>query len=168
MKKVLQFSGLIAAVIAVVAFVLLLATPGIVYANGGISYSIDGNAVLFGSTTNIIGSLNATTKGAVIALIGWILIIIAFLGLVFGFILPMVKKDLSKAAGMLNLCAAICLIVAGIMLFFTLPSYASANGWSKTDYYGLGAGWVVAGILAIVAGACALCPTIANFVGKKK
>ncbi len=167
MKKVLQFSGLIAAVIAVVAFVLLLATPGI-YANGVISVNIDGNAVLFGSTKTFGSWSVNTNKGAVIALIAWILIIIAFLGLVFGFILPMVKKDLSKAAGMLNLCAAICLIVAGIMLFFTLPSFASANGWENTDNCGLGAGWVVAAILAIVAGACALCPTIANFVGKKK
>lgn len=171
MKKALQFSGLIAAVLAIVSFILLLTTPALNYTGALVQGDVDGAIVLFGqekSADFIIFSATSKTNPSVTALIAWILVIVAVLGLIVGFVLPMAKKDLGKAAGMLNLCAAICLVVAGILLFFTVPTFVSANSNNgSTDGWTLLGGWVVAAILAIVAGACALAPTIANFVSKK-
>ena len=167
MKKYLKFSGIVAAVFALVAFILLMATTGVFYKYGNSQYNYEGTVVLFGATRE---TWLGTTKIAPAAtgLIGWILIIVALVIILLGIILPLLKvKALEKFAGVLNLVAVCALITAGILLFFSKGAFCSANEWNADDAH-LGAGWVIAGILAIIGGACAILPAAVDFVGKKK
>ena len=186
MKRALKFAGLCAAVLALVAFIILLTAHGINYAfpesfllSGAGWYS--GQAVLFGkgaayASATIAGIGGGTTgtfegKGAVIALVAWILIIVAVVALLAGVILPMLKvKGAEKVAGVLNLLAALLLVVAGVMLFFTVKSFTGANEVNKdaVKYYHLGGGWVVAAIFSIAAGVFSMVPACVDFVSKRK
>ena len=173
MKKVLKFAGAFAFVLALVAFILLMATKGVTFKYEGalatLSGEADGTTVLFGKTEHtVLGDV--VTKAAPMALIGWILVIVAMVALLAGVVLPLVKKDSAKLAGVLNMAAALLLVVAGVLLFFTVLSFTGAN---KVDsdavkYYHLGAGWVVAAILALLGGVVALLPACVDFLGKKK
>ena len=167
MKKVLKFAGLCAAVLALIAFILVLATTGVFYKYGNTRYDYEGTVVLFGATKE---TWLGTTKinPAATGLIGWILIIVAIVVLVLNFVLPLLKVTaLAKFAGILNLAAVCLLIVAGVLLFVSVPAFTSANDWDAENA-NLGAGWVVAGILAILGGLVALAPAAVEFVGKKK
>ena len=170
MKKVLKFSGVIALVLAIVAFILLMATTGVYY-----QYKGSDTRVLYAGTTVLFGNDKETWLGtahtslAPTALIGWILIVVAMIIVALGVILPLLKvKALDKFAGLLNLVAVVAFIVAGVLLFFTVPAFISANGGDNTDYFHLGAGWVIGAILAIAAGAFAILPAAAAFIGSKK
>lgn len=167
MKKYLKFSGIVAAVFALVAFILLMATTGVFYKYGNSQYNYAGTTVLFGAEEQTwLGTVKV--KPAATGLIGWILIIVALVIILLGIILPLLKvKALEKFAGVLNLVAVAALVTAGILLFFSKGAFCSANEWNADDAH-LGAGWVIAGILAIVGGACAILPAAVDFVGKKK
>ena len=173
MKKVLQFAGLISLVLAAVAFILMLATPAIVLTSGNTQYIYKGTVALFGSkeSTNIAGlvTLTSETKPSVLALIGFILLVVGLIIVLLGVILPLLKVNaLEKFAGVLNLVALVCFVLGGVFMFIVIPSFASANEWNSTDGVSIGAGWVIGGILAIVAGACAIAPAAAAFLAKKK
>lgn len=167
MKKYLKFSGIVAALFAIVAFILLMATTGVFYKYGNTQYNYEGTVVLFGAEKE---TWLGTTKIAPAAtgLIGWILIMAALVIILLGIILPLLKvKALDKFAGVLNLVAVIALIVAGVLLFFSKGAFCSANEWNADDAH-LGAGWIVAGILAILGGCFAILPAAFDFIGKKK
>jgi len=170
MKKYLKFAGAVAFVFALVAFILLMATVGVYSKSGSLRVDFDGIVVLFGKTeSTILG--NAKTELAWTGLIAWILNIVAMLILCAGVVLPLLKvKALDKFAGVLNLVAVIALVAGGILLFFSAPAFAGANGvdGDNLKYYHLAAGWVVSGILAIVGGAVAILPAVVDFLGKKK
>ena len=95
MKKVLQFAGLISLALAAVAFILMMATPAIIQTLVGDTQTVyAGTTAIFGKTTStdvIIGTLTNTTKPSVLALIGWILILVAMIILALGVILPLLK-----------------------------------------------------------------------------
>lgn len=76
-------------------------------------------------------------------------------------------RVLEKFAGILNLVTVGLLIAAGIFMFFTVPTFASANNFD-TDGWNLGAGWWVAAFLTLGAGVFAALPTIADLTGKRK
>lgn len=178
MKKFLQFSGLIAAVVAIVAFILMLACPAIKYTPkiGDPSY-IDGVVGIFGKTASTdIGGFNISGqvyKATVSAIIAFILLIAAIVILLVGAILPLFKITvLNKFSGLLNLIALAACVVAGVLIFIEVPCFAAAQStenvqWS-TDGYALGAGWIISAICAIVAGALAIAPAFANFLAKGK
>ena len=173
MKKVLQFAGLISLALAAVAFVLMMATPAVIQPVIGDTQTVyAGTTAIFGKTTStdvVIGTLTNTTKPSVLALIGWILILVAMIILALGVILPLLKvKALEKFSGVLEIAACAALVVAGIFMFLVVPSFYGANGWDVGDKTQIGAGWVIGGIVAIVAGAFAILPACANFFGKKK
>ncbi len=164
MKKFLQFSGIIAAVLAIVAFILLMATNGAVYKAGNSQYNYPGTLVLFGGKMDYVNYKLAAT-----GLIGWILILVAIVILLAGFILPLLKVNaLEKFAGILNLVAVIALVVGGILLFFSAAAFHGANDSVTSEKTALGVGWVFAAILAIVAGAIAILPAVMDLIGKKK
>lgn len=171
MKKFLQFSGIIAAVLAIVAFILLLATPA---AMRGDEIVAKGTTMLFGKKEAVVvAGFNLGTsevKLAWSALLAWIFVIVALVILLLGIILPLLKVTaLQKFAGILNLVAVVLLVVAGIFAFISLAVFCSANGLdSVPEKWSLGAGWVIAGILAIVAGAIAILPAAMDLIGKKK
>ena len=174
MKKFLQFSGLIALVVAIIGFILMMSTHSLEYVNGNAHGWYDGTSAIFGSGKYLAGwgglSVVDAFNGNLAwnALLAWIFALVAMLILCLGVVLPLLKvKALEKWAGLLNLIAVGLLIVGGIFMFFTVPSFASANEFN-TDHYSLGAGWVIGGILFIIAGALAIAPAAADFLGKKK
>ena len=173
MKKVLQFAGLISLALAAVAFILMMATPAIIQTLVGDTQTVyAGTTAIFGKTTStdvIIGTLTNTTKPSVLALIGWILILVAMIILALGVILPLLKvKALEKFSGVLEIAACAALVVAGIFMFLVVPTFYAANEWDVGDKTQIGAGWVIGGIIAIAAGAFAILPAAAAFFGKKK
>ena len=172
MKKFLKYAGACAALLAVVAFVLLMATPAVMYK--GEDVVAKGIVAIFGQkeTSSIGGLISFTseTKLAWSALLAWIFVIVALVILVLGVVLPLLKvKKLEKFAGLLNLVAVLLLVVAGVFVFITCPVFFAANGFDKVpDNCALGAGWIIAGILAVLAGVVAILPAAADFLGKKK
>ena len=171
MKKFLKFSGFIAALLALVAFILLMATPGVM---SGSDVVAKGATMIFGKkeAVTVIGIKlgDAETKLAWSALLAWIFVLVALLILLVGIVLPLLKvKALDKFAGLLNLCAVVLLVVAGVFAFISLPIFCDANGLSSVpEKWTLGAGWVIGGILAIAAGVLAILPAAADFLAKKK
>lgn len=171
MKKFLQFAGLISAVLAIVAFILLLAGKALVYETSSAQYFVSGTRALFGGKEEtILGT--AEYKPAATALIAWILVLVAIIILVAGVVLPLLKVNaLEKVAGLLNLVAVCALVVGGILLFFTQPVFNAANETALGtiyDDYKLGAAYVIAAILAILGGVVAILPAAMDFIGKKK
>lgn len=174
MKKVLQFAGLISLALAVVSFILMMATPGVIVTNGNNQYNYPGTTVIFGSdepfdlVNAVLGS--GTTKPSALALIGWILLLIGLLIVLAGVVLPLLKVNaLEKFAGILSLAALVCFVLAGIFMFLVVPTFYNANGVDNVpNNAAIGAGWVIGGILAIAAGAFAILPAAAAFLGKKK
>ena len=175
MKVVLKYSGIISFVLAVVAFILLLATPGVKYTtsqniigNSSGTYSVAGTACIFGGTDAKYASTWA-------GLLAFILVIIALIILCAGIILPLVKvKALDKFAGILNLVAVASLIVAGVFAFCIVAAFKAANGDASGSIsvggidlakatYSLGIGWIISGILLIASGVFAVLPAIADF-----
>ena len=180
MKKLLKFSGICAAVIALVGFILLMTTP-ILELHGDNGWAIVGGGVFGGGTFKsqlggYIVEHAADSKLAWTGLIGWILMLVAILILIAGFVLPLLKiNTLEKFAGILNLVAVISLVVAGILVFVSAPVFQHANGaevggeWQDAyTNYTLGVGWIFAGILAIVGGCLAILPAAVDFIGSKK
>lgn len=167
MKKVLKFAGLIGALLALVAFIFLLAGNAIVYETSNATYKIVGTRALFGGEVQtLLGTV--TYKPAATALIAWILVLVGMLVLLVNGLLPLLKINaLEKFAGILNIGAAAALVVAGILLFFTKGVYASVNEINLDDWK-LAFAFVFAGILSILAGLVALAPVCVELLGKKK
>ena len=172
MKKVLQFAGLISLVLAMVAFALMFLTPAIVLKNGNTQYLYEGPVALFGKkeTLNLyVVSATTVTKPSPLAFVGFILLIVGFVIVALGFVLQLLKVNaLAKIGGILNLVALVCLVLTGIFMFCVVPNFYAANGADVPDSASIGAGWVIGGILAICAGAFAILPAAAAFLGKKK
>ena len=168
MKKVLQFSGVISLVLAVVAIVLVLATPAMKFSLLSETL-IPGTTAIFGEKTTVLGREVVVYKPSVLALIGWILALVGVLVVLCGVILPLLKvKGIKKFAGVMNVVAVVCLVLAGVFMFLVVPTFVSANGGEVSEYHHIGAGWVIAGILSIAAGAFAILPAAADFLAKKK
>ena len=171
MKKFLQFAGLISAVLAIAAFIFMMAGKALVYETSSATYFVSGTRAIFGGKEEtILGT--AEYKPAATALIAWILILAALVILVAGVILPLLKVTaLEKVAGLLNLIAVCALVVGGILLFFTQPVFNTANKTSLGtlyDDYKLSFAFVFAAILAIAGGVIAILPAAMDFMGKKK
>lgn len=169
MKKVLQFAGLISLVLGVIAFILMMATPAVIQPLVGDTQTVyAGTTAIFGKTeSTILGDV--VTKPSALALIGWILLLVAMIIVALGVILPLFKvKALEKFSGILDIVALACFVVGGIFMFLVVPTFYAANEWDVGDKTQIGAGWVIGGIIAIAAGAFAILPAAAAFFGKKK
>jgi hypothetical protein len=168
MKKALKYSGIVALLLAIVAFILMMVTNAIIQTSGSLQVVTAGTTAIFGKTEH--GALvDVVYKPSVLALIGWILALVGMLILCLGVVLPLLKvKALDKFAGLLNLIAVACLVVAGVFCFLVVPTYFAANDADVPSNAAIGAGWVIAGIVYILAGCCAIAPAAADFLGKKK
>ena len=167
MKKVLPFAGLIAFVLALVALILMLATNGVIVTSGNLQVNYAGTTVLFGKTeSTILGDV--VTKPSVLALIGFILLVVGLLAACAGVLGGLLKvKALQKFGGLLALVAAGCFLVAGIFMFLAVPTFYGANDAKVPDGAALGAGWVIGAILNLVAAAFAALPAVMGLLGKK-
>ncbi|MBQ9265800.1 MAG: hypothetical protein IJ186_01835 [Bacilli bacterium] len=170
MKTFLKFSGAISAVLALVAFILMMATPAVTY-----TLTIGGS-----SSTSTVAGVNAIFGSgddygpSWAGLMSWIFVLVSLLILVAGVVLPLLKvKALQKFAGVLNLLAVLLLVASGIFMFCEVPAFQAAAGDASFSIggaggtYGLGAGWVIGAILSLGAGAVAILPTVMDFVAKK-
>lgn len=179
MKKLLKFAPICALLLAIVALVLVFATHGMTYETTLLGQKVtawySGVAVLFGkgqyqAAVSGLGSGTADFdgKGAWNAMLAFIFLAIALVALLVSVLTIFVKiKALEKFGGLIALVAGGLLLVAGIFLFFTVPAFAGANEWNNSDGWALGGGWVVAAILAIVAGAVSAFPAVLALVEKK-
>ena len=178
MKKLLKFVPLCALLLAIVAFILLLATNGLTYANeiGGqkVTGFYSASAVMFGQgkSQTASGGIALTGdfdgKGAWNAVLAFVFLLIALVLLLISAITVFVKiKALEKFGGIIALAAGALLLVAGIFVFFTKGAFAAANDYGDMENWGLGAGWVVAAILAILGGIVSACPAVLALVEKK-
>lgn len=176
MKKVLKFSGAIAFVLGVVAFILMMATHALVASGNvlGVSTSgwfsgvavIFGNGAYSGSVGGFSGNGNFEGTLAWNALLAFIFAIVAIVIVCAGVVLPLLKiKALDKFSGILNLVAIGLFVVAGVFLFFTVPAFGGANDMDL-DGWSLGAGWVISAILYLVAGGFAALPVVGSILGK--
>lgn len=166
MKKVLKYSGICAFVLALVGFILMMATPAILDKTGLGTIEYSGVVAIFGHKST--GYLDPEYKAAALGLIAWILILVGLIIVCAGIVLPLLKvKVLERFAGVLNLVAVICFVLAGVFMFIIVPNFYGANGWDVPNTAAIGGGWVVGGILSIVAGAVAICPAVVDFIEKK-
>ena len=83
MKKGIKFSGLIAAVFALIAFILQLASPAVVYNASIGGWDLSSNVA---GTSAIFGTEDATLSWA--ALLAWIFVLVAFVALICDGVLP--------------------------------------------------------------------------------
>ena len=164
MKKFLKYSGLCSLALALVAFILMMATPAIVSTNS--DGAVKGTIAIFGGTEAIWGPLAITYKASPMALIGWILGLAGLLVVLAGVVLPLLKiKALEKFSGILSLVAIGLFVAAGVFLFFTVPAFSAATNGGYDDWT-LGAGWIIGAILYLVAAAFAALPVVAQILKK--
>ena len=180
MKKFLQFAGLISLVLAAVAFVLMMATPAVVgtaEALGSKSITnLNGINAIFGKGSDLSAAellWFANSDGKIIlsatSLIGWILLLAGLVIVCLGIVLPLLKINaLQKFAGLLNLIAVVAFVLAGVFMFLVVATVYGANGRDVADGAAIGAGWVIGGILAILAGIIAILPAAVDFMAKGK
>ena len=143
-------------VLAVVALILLLATSSVVYTykgalTGETKTAVSGVAGMFGGT-------DAKYAAPWAGMTSFILMACAVVVLLVLFVFVLTKKKFSLA-GICKFVAAGLLIVAGVLVFFEVAAWQAANGNASfaigtyaSGSYSLGAGWLIAGILSIVAG----------------
>lgn len=144
-------------VLALVAVILLLATPAVTYTmSSGLlgsktTYTVAGAAAIFGSKDP---EYALTWAG----LLSFIFVACALVILLVLCCLTLAKKKFALA-GICKFVAAGLLIVAGVFVFFEVAAFKAANGDASFSWgsianatYALGAGWLISGILSIVAG----------------
>ncbi|MBQ7995717.1 MAG: hypothetical protein IJ247_05875 [Bacilli bacterium] len=169
MKKYLKYSGICAALFAIVAFILVMVGVGIQLKGDGVTVDVETAAgLIFGSKHEGILD-NGTYKPAATSLIGWILLLVGLVIVILGIVLPLLKVNaLEKFAGVLNLVAVGCFVTAGVLFFFGKGAWYAANDMDVPDSAVLTGNVIVGGILSIVAGAFAILPAAFDFVGNKK
>lgn len=174
MKTFLKYSGFLAAVIAVVGFILMMTTPAFFIQNGDNTYYLTGTQALFGEeVTGSIGGFITVNAGHINAVwsatLGWILAMVGILALICGVILPLLK--LEKFAALVNIIALAALLLAGVFIFVSQPcsftGKASGETYNPYSDYTLNATWVITGILYLVAGGLAIFPTAMDIFGGK-
>lgn len=174
LKKIFKFSALIALGLALVGFILMMATPAVAYLDDVKNY-YSGTCAIFGKGTaqvaiggyNISGDFDGTLAWN--ALLAWIFVLLAMLILCASFVLSILKVKIGeKIAGILDLVVIGLLLVGGVFMFFTVPAFFGANDWNGANDWGLGAGWIIGAILILVGGVFAALPVVANFMGKNK
>ena len=151
LQKILQFGGFL---LGAVAFILMLACNSMTFTVGNTTISYSGKLGIFGGE-----SLFIEYKATWTAIIAFILFIVALLAIICALVLPLVNKK-SKGSKMLAFIAAIAIIVAGVLLFFEVGAFTSANDISSTKGYALGIGWIFSAILGIVSGCLMLCSNL--------
>jgi hypothetical protein len=129
---------------------------------------------IFGGTFLNELNLGEDAKAIGVLTVAWVLLLIALLAVIAAVVLLILKKDIKigNKLGLISLisCVAAALfIVSGILFFFGKVGYLQVEEISS-DYassYRLGAGCILAGIFAIVAGVTALVPLVMPLISKK-
>ena len=153
MKKFLEFAGFCAFGLALVGFILMMATPAVV--------TKDADALLSG-TGAIFGGEYADP--VVLALLAWIFGLLGILVLCAVLVLPLLKiKVLDKFAGFIAFGLCLLFVLVGVFMFCVR---ASANADSMFNIGYIGAGWVIGGILFVLAGLVVALPGLMKLLKK--
>ena len=153
MKNYLKYTGVCAAILALVSFILILCTTAI--KSDTLLGDIDGEDALFGFKI-----LTVEYKGATAGIFGFVLLLASIILLAVGAILPALNKHFNGLAGLLNL------IAAGIFIICTKNSWYDVNKdniASAKSAFELSVTYGVAGAISIVAGCIASLPAINDF-----
>ena len=177
MKKFLQFAGVVALVLVLVGFILNIATHSIVLTDNPTKNWYSAGIALFGS--GVLGNAglnggqvthevsNYQVSGA--GLVAWIFALVAIVCLAVVVVFSFLKvKVLEKYSKYIDLCICALLVTAGVVLFFTVPSFVGNNGINNSGntHLTLGGGWIVAGILYILGGALAGLNSVLSLIKK--
>ena len=146
-----KFGALGGMVLGVIGLILVLATDGVVNGNSG----LEGTKVIFGYK---VGGYTASKPTVVL--------IIAFIGLVFALLMLLVAvlgqlakvSALEKLAPRLALSGGALLLLAAVLFALTVPSYLGAQNAGNVDGFGIGAGYVIAVICFACGGCLAVLP----------
>ena len=147
MKQFLKFAGFVALGLALIGFILMMATPAIKFHGNTLA---EGTDAIFGK--KVAGY--DVFKPSVLALFAWIFVLLSMLFLMVNAVLVLVKKDIfAKHAKIIFIVLAILLILAGVFMFLVIPTFISTNGGGSADGTSIGVGWIIGAILLIGAGA---------------
>ena len=135
MKNVRKYGLYCAVVLALIAFILLLATPALIASSEYLVLTVKGTAAIFGAN-------GGSPIG--VALAAWILLLIGLLCGICLAVLPFIKSvKLSKNAfALLGCLVAVVFLVVGILVFCIA---------ADKEPFWIGGGWGTAGILLILA-----------------
>ena len=170
MKKLLKFAGVCGAALALVAFILLLASRAMTSAQSGGGYTVVGemssSLYLFGhgeAWLIVNGKEQSLGTGdldkfPVFGLLTFILFLVGFLGVAAGAVLGFTKLD-KKLVKLVTLISAAVLVVAAVMLLFVpLVVTKQQQPDAEAKDIGIHAGWVFASIFAILGAGVTLVP----------
>lgn len=172
-KKITPFAALLFTLLVII---LLPATDSFEITIGSVGKFIaQGPSVLFGAATTIGMSFN--NSGAFllqvglnceivpVALIAWILAIVALVLTIGCVVIRLVKSDLGKIADWMGIGAAAGLVTAGVLLLFTIANFYYGQqsnfeemfstdnpGIFNINGYGLCGGWVTSIVFAFLGG----------------
>ena len=158
MKKYIPFLAICSFILGVVAFVLMMTTNAVVRD----SLAYEGTTVLFGKTTNLY-VVDVYTHGAPVALVAWILLIVAMLTSAIASILPLALPKHKSLAGVANALTFAMLLTSGVLVLFTKNSFGSANG-ADFSSWNLGGGYITASILSFVGAGTSAIPAAFAFL----
>lgn len=153
--------GVIAAICAIAVFVLLMSCSSVVakieIAGHVSKASVSGIEGIFGNSDSGLG---ATWAG----IVAWVLALVAVLSTVCSVVLSVLKK--TKLVKLLAVVSALCLVVAGVMMFCEVAAFKAVNGdfsfggsYASIKYL-LGTGWIIGGIVSVLGGVVAICPVV--------
>ena len=169
MKKYFKYAGIVSVVLAVVAFILVVACNGAKFEAGGYTDKTKGMDMIFAK-----GDCKGADK-SVAGLFGFIFLLVAMIAAIVGVLLPLVGKEMNpKIASIINIVAAVLFILGGILIICTAHSFIDANddGMTKAmikeakKHTDCTVEYALAGILSMLAGVVTLVPAVSGFMNK--
>lgn len=167
MKKALKYFPLVAAALALIALIVGLAAPAVVYDSViGENVSYSGWKCTFGYAekySTVLGSGEVEVLSfSFWNLLTYILLLVGIVAAVLAFL----KPDMA----LLGYVAAACFVGATVLFFCACPStaFAGIKDTEIADLLSLGAGAIVGAILSILAVLAAAASPVLTLLNKKK
>ncbi len=146
MEFIRKYGIYVATGLALLGFILLMSTPAVV---SGDNTVVSGIKAIFGGDVNVAGWNVGHIDPSGWGLTAWIIGVLGIAGLVFFCVAPFIKAlDLDN-----KLFPCIAIGVAGLVLAAGICAFG-VNTYGVRDT-GIGGGWVVGGILLVLAGGLA-------------
>ena len=150
LQKLFKYLRFVGVALGIIVVILMAATPVLVINAGPLTLSYKGTYALFG------GDGFKASHISTLAFIWTILIAIAIpvWEVLIRFVFPTINYDMSeRRKGLPLMLWGVGLIIAAIFIFASKAAFISANGGGSDDGgLQLGVGWIIAGILELLAG----------------
>ena len=157
MELIRKYGIYVATGLALLGFILLMSTPAVVSGDNTI---VSGIKAIFGGDITVAVIFTGHIDPSGWGLTAWILGLLGICGLVFFCVAPFIKAlDLdNKLFPCIAIGVAVLVLASGICSFGV-----NCYGWNNT---GIGGGWVVGGILLVLAGGLASVDPLLALLGK--